>query len=300
MKAIVIGAGSDLGVHIDGAKLGSVQLLNDLQSFYKGETASFQQPEDVIKSRNLSDREKNKYEIEDFNTKLYNTIILKSKEEFFPIVIGGDHSVSMASALASVKNQPDIGTIWISAHTNYCTRETTTTGNINEFSLMTVSNQKNSDFRYFHNGLIIQPSKTVIIGVREIEKGTKDDLKYSGVTVFTMDDIKEKGIEEIIEQAFNIANFKTQGVHISFSLDVLDPEIAPGVSAPMDDGLTQEEALKIHDAIVDNIEDVVGYDLVEFNPLKDENRKTEQIAVNLLAKVIKAVEKKDKYKKIKA
>ena len=206
----------------------------------------------------------------------------------------------MASALASVKNQPDIGTIWISAHTNYCTRETTTTGNINEFSLMTVSNQKNSDFRYFHNGLIIQPSKTVIIGVREIEKGTKDDLKYSGVTVFTMDDIKEKGIEEIIEQAFNIANFKTQGVHISFSLDVLDPEIAPGVSAPMDDGLTQEEALKIHDTIVDNIEDVVGYDLVEFNPLKDENRKTEQIAVNLLAKVIKAVEKKDKYKKIKA
>ena len=299
MKAIVIGAGSDLGVHIDGAKLGSVQLLNDLQSFYKGEIASFQQPEDVIKSRNLSDREKNKYELEDFNTKLYNTIILKSKEEFFPIVIGGDHSVSIASALASVKNQPDIGTIWISAHTNYCTSDTTTTGNLNEFSLMAVSNQKNSDLRHFHEGQIIQPAKTVIIGVREIEKGTKDDLKYSGVTVFTMEDIKEKGIEEIIEQAFNIANFKTQGVHVSFSLDVLDPDIAPGVSAPMDDGLTQEEALQIHDAIVKNIEDVVGYDLVEFNPLKDENRKTEQIAVNLLAKVIKAVEKKDKYKKIK-
>ena len=114
-----------------------------------------------------------------------------------------------------------------------------------------------------------------------------------------MDDIKEKGIEEIIEQAFNIATFKTQGVHVSFSLDVLDPEIAPGVSAPIDDGITQEEALKLHDAIVENIEDVVGYDLVEYNPLKDQNRKTEQIAVNLLAKVIKAVEKKDKYKKIK-
>lgn len=299
MKAIVIGAGSDLGVHIDGAKLGSVQLLNDLQSFYKGETASFQQPEDVIKSRNLSDREKNKYELEEFNTKLYNKILAKTKEEFFPIVIGGDHSVGMASALASIKHQPDIGTIWISAHTNYCTPETTTTGNLNEFSLMTVSNQKNAEFRHYHDGQIIQPSKTVIIGVREISKNQKDDLKYSGVTVFTMDDIKEKGIEEIIEQAFNIATFKTQGVHISFSLDVLDPEIAPGVSAPMDDGMTQEEALKLHDAIVENIEDVVGYDLVEYNPLKDQNRKTEQIAVNLLAKVIKAVEKKDKYKKIK-
>lgn len=299
MKAIVIGAGSDLGVHIDGAKLGSVQLLNDLQSFYTGETASFQQPEDVIKSRNLSDREKNKYELEEFNSKLYKNIVEKTKEEFFPIIIGGDHSVGMASALASIKHQPDIGTIWISAHTNYCTRETTTTGNLNEFSLMTVSNQKNSEYRHYHDGQIIQPSKTVIIGVREISQNQKDDLKYSGVTVFTMDDIKEKGIEEIIEQAFNIATFKTQGVHVSFSLDVLDPEIAPGVSAPIDDGLTQEEALKIHETIAQNIEDVVAYDLVEYNPLKDENRKTEQIAVNLLAKVLKAVEKKDKYKKIK-
>ena len=299
MKAIVIGAGSDLGVHIDGAKLGSVQLLNDLQSFYKGETASFQQPEDVIKSRNLSDREKNKYELEEFNAKLYKNILNKAKEELFPIVIGGDHSVGMASTLASIKHQPDIGTIWISAHTNYCSSETTTTGNLNEFSLMTVSNQKNSEFRHYHDGQIIQPSKTIVIGVREIPQTQKDDLKYSGVTVYTMDDIKEKGIEEIIEQAFNIATFKTQGVHISFSLDVLDPEIAPGVSAPIDDGLTQEEALKIHDFFAEKIDDIVAYDLVEYNPLKDENRKTEQIAVNLLAKMLKAVEKKDKYKKIK-
>ena len=299
MKAIVIGAGSDLGVHIDGAKLGSVQLLNDLQSFYKGETASFQQPEDVIKSRNLSDREKNKYELEEFNAKLYKNILNKTKEELFPIVIGGDHSIGMPSALASIKHQPDIGTIWISAHTNYCSSETTTTGNLNEFSLMTVSNQKNSEFRHYHDGQIIQPSKTIVIGVREIPQTQKDDLKYSGVTVYTMDDIKEKGIEEIIEQAFNIATFKTQGVHISFSLDVLDPEIAPGVSAPIDDGLTQEEALKIHDFFAEKIDDIVAYDLVEYNPLKDENRKTEQIAVNLLAKMLKAVEKKDKYKKIK-
>ena len=300
MKAIVIGAGSDLGVHIDGAKLGSAQLLNDLQSFYKGEVASFQQPDDVIKSRNLSDREKNKYELEEFNTKLYNNILIKNKEEFFPVVIGGDHSVAIASSLASVKTQPDIGTIWISAHTNYCSSNTTTTGNLNEFSLMTVSNQKNADHRSYHDGQIIQPAKTVIIGVREIPKNQQDDLKYSGVTVFTMDDIKEKGIEEIIEQAFNIVTFKTQGVHISFSLDVLDPDVAPGVSAPIDDGLTQEEALKIHDVIAEKIDDIVAYDLVEFNPLKDMNRKTEQIAVNLLAKVLKAVEKKDKYKKIKA
>ena len=197
MKTIVIGAGSDLGTHIDGAKLGSVQLLNDLQSFYKGDTISFQQPEDIIKSRNLSDREKNKYELEDFNTKLYNTVLQKTQEEYFPVVIGGDLSVSIPSALANLKKQVDIGTIFISANTNYCTRDTTTTGNLNEFSLMTVSNQKNSDYRHYHGNQIIQPSKTVVIGVRNIKQSEKEDLKYSGVTVFTMEDIKQKGIEEI-------------------------------------------------------------------------------------------------------
>lgn len=299
MKTIIIGAGSDLGVHIDGAHLGSVQLLNDLQSFYKGESISFIQDESIIKSRNLSDRSKNSYDIEKFNTNLYNTIINKINEEYFPITIGGDRSVSIASALASTKVHNDIGIIWFSGHTDYSTADTTVTGNIHSFALAAISNPKNQELRPFHEGNTIQTSKTVIVGAREIPSWEKDLIKYSGITVFTMEDIKQKGIETILEEAFQIANFKTQGVHISFSLDILDPEYAPGVSAPEDDGITEEEAMQINEFIMKNIEDVVSYDLVEFNPLRDQNRKTEQISVNLLAQILKALEKKDKYKKIK-
>ena len=103
MRTMIFGAASDLGVHIDGANLGPLQLLNDLEAFYTGEKMLLQKDESIIKSRNLSDRRKNEYEIEKYNTTLYKNMVAKIKEEYFPILIGGDHSVSIASALASAK-----------------------------------------------------------------------------------------------------------------------------------------------------------------------------------------------------
>lgn len=298
MKTIVIGAGSDLGVHIDGSNLGPVQLINDLKGFYKGESLSLNQDESIIKSRNLSDRRKNEYEIDKFNTKLYNMILEKIKEEYFPILIGGDHSVSVASALASAKTKNNIGIIWIDAQTNYNTFETTVTGNIQGLSLAAITGYKNHELRYFYDGNIIQPSKTVVIGARGIDEAEKENIKYSGITVFTTNDIKQKGIETIMEEAFKIAGEKTEGIHISYDLDIIDPEIAPGVSIPEFDGIKEEDAMKINELIIKHMDEVISYDLVEFNPLRDQNRKTEQIAINLLAQIIKAAERKNKYKKI--
>ena len=298
MKTIIIGAGSDLGVHIDGAHLGPVQLTNDLNSFYTGERISLIQNESIIKSRNLSDRRKNEYEIDRYNTLLYNTIVEKTTEEHFPILIGGDHSVAAASALASVKLHGDIGIIWIDAHPDYNTLDTTTTGNIHGMPLATITGNKNHELRYFHEGNTIQPSKTVIVGARSIEEREQEILKYSNVTLFTDKDIKERGIEAIMEEAFKIASNNTKGVHISYDLDIIDPEIAPGVSVPEYDGITEEEAMKINELIIKNMDKVVSFDLVEFNPLRDINRKTEQIAVNILAQIIKAAEFKNKYGKI--
>lgn len=292
---MIFGAGSDLGVNIDGANLGPVQLMNDLKAFYKGESMMFQKDETIIKSRNLSDRRKNEYEIEKFNSNLYKNIVDKIKEEYFPILIGGDHSVAIASALASAKVNIDVGMIWIDAHTDYNTFETTVTGNIHGLPLAAINGYKNSELRYYHKGKVIQPSKTVIIGARSIDEAEKDNVRYSGVTVFTTEDIKEKGIEAIMDEAFKIAGYKTKGVHISFDLDVIDPDIAPGVSIPEFDGISEEEAMAINEYIIKHINDVLSYDLVEFNPLRDLNRKTEQIALNLLAQIIRAAENKKKF-----
>ena len=294
MRTMIFGAGTDLGVHIDGASLGPVQLMNDLKSFYKGESILFEQDKDIIKSRNLSDRRKNEYEIEKFNTNLYKNMVEKIKEEYFPILIGGDHSAAIASALASAKVNVDVGLIWIDAHTDYNTFETTVTGNIHGLPLAAINGYKNQELRYYHQGKIIQPSKTVIIGARSIDEKEKDNVRYSGVTVFSTKDIKEKGIDAIMDEAFKIAGFKTKGIHISYDLDVIDPEIAPGVSIPEFDGINEEEAMKINEYLVNHIKDIISFDLVEFNPLRDIERKTEQIALNILAQIIRAAENKKK------
>lgn len=292
---MIFGACSDLGVNIDGANLGPVQLMNDIKAFYKGESMVFPKDESIIKSRNLSDRRKNEYEIEKFNTNLYKNMVEKIKEEYFPILIGGDHSVAIASALASAKVNVDVGMIWIDAHTDYNTFETTVTGNIHGLPLAAINGYKNSELRYYHNGKVIQPSKTVIVGARSIDEAEKDNVRYSGVTVFTTQDIKEKGIDTVMAEAFKIAGYKTKGIHISYDLDIIDPDIAPGVSVPEFDGITEEEAMKINEYIINNMKDVLSYDLVEFNPLRDVNRKTEQIALNILAQVIRAAENKKKW-----
>ena len=295
MRTMIFGAGTDLGVNIDGASLGPVQLMNDLKAFYKGESMMFEQDKDIIKSRNLSDRRKNEYEIEKFNTNLYKNMVDKIKEEYFPIMIGGDHSATIASALASAKVNIDVGIIWIDAHTDYNTFETTVTGNIHGLPLAAINGYKNSELRYYHDGKVIQPSRTVIIGARSIDEAEKDNVKYSGVTVFTTQDIKEKGIEAIMDEAFKIAGYKTKGIHISYDLDIIDPDIAPGVSVPEFDGLNEEEAMQINEYIINHMQSVLSYDLVEFNPLRDVDRKTEQIALNLLAQVIRAAENKKKW-----
>lgn len=295
MRTMIFGAGTDLGVNIDGASLGPVQLMNDLKAFYKGESMMFEQDKDIIKSRNLSDRRKNEYEIEKFNTNLYKNMVDKIKEEYFPIMIGGDHSATIASALASAKVNIDVGIIWIDAHTDYNTFETTVTGNIHGLPLAAINGYKNSELRYYHDGKVIQPSRTVIIGARSIDDAEKDNVRYSGVTVFTTQDIKEKGIEAIMDEAFKIAGYKTKGIHISYDLDIIDPDVAPGVSVPEFDGINEEEAMKINEYIINHMQSVLSYDLVEFNPLRDVDRKTEQIALNLLAQVIRAVENKKKW-----
>ncbi len=297
MKTIVIGAASDLGVHIDGAHLGPVQLMNDIKSFYQGEEEMLLQDEGILKSRNLSDRRKNEYEIDKYNTTLYKMIVEKMKADYFPILVGGDHSVAAASALASAKVNDNIGIIWFDAHTDYNTFETTVTGNIHGLTLAAITGYKNQELRYFHDGNIIQTSKAVVVGARSIDEWEKDNVKYSGITVFTDQDIKEKGLENVVEEAFRIASERTKGVHVSFDLDLLDPEVAPGVSVPEFDGLSEEDALTINKLILKHMDKVVSYDLVEFNPLRDRDRKTEQIALNLLAQIINGAEKKYKTQK---
>ena len=291
MKVKIIGAGSDLGTHIDGAKFGPNALINDIKASREIESESIIQDESIIKSRNLSDKRKNEYEIDKFNTKLYEIEDKAIKDGYFPLTLGGDHSIAVASCLADCDNAgDDMGMIWIDAHTDYNTFETTVTGNIHGLPCAAITGYKCEELRKFSKGNTINPHKTVIVGARSIDPWEKDNVKYSGVTVFSTEDVKNRGARAVMEEAFAIATKGTKSVHISYDLDVIDPSIARGVSIPEVDGINEEEAYEILDVVLENIKSVSSMDLVELNPLRDVNRTTEQIALNILARTIKKIE----------
>lgn len=287
MKPIILGVESDLGVHIDGAKYGPTFILNDIKSMYNNEVIEIKSNPNYIKSKDSNDLRKNENEINSLNKSVYKIITKKISEEYFPITIGGDHSISIASALGSAKKYENIGIIWIDAHTDYNTFDTTITGNIHGLPLATITGYGCKELRTFHNGSTINPANCVVVGARSIDKDELINVKKSGITVFSTEDIRCNGVNEIMSKAFEVAGNNTNKIHISFDLDIIDPSYAPGVSVPEIEGITDEEAIKIINFIAKNIEKVSAFDIVEFNPLFDINNKTKNIASNLLTTILK-------------
>ena len=285
MRTMIFGAGTDLGVHIDGASLGPLQLMNDIKPIYQGESMLFSQDPNIIKSRNLSDRRKNEYEIEKFNSTLYKAMVEKIKEKYFPIMIGGDHSAGIPSALASAKVNIDIGMIWIDAHSDYHNMESTISGNIHGMPLCSITGENGTDLNEFFDGEYISPENAFIIGGRDIEDPERINYENAGVRLFTTEDIKKNGVKRVMDYAFSALS-NTDGIHISYDLDVIDPLVAPGVSVPAVNGINEEEAYEIMDSIIEHIDRIKSFDLVELNPDRDIDDKTKKIALNLLNKLI--------------
>ena len=286
-KITIIGAGSDLGVNIDGARFGPKKIIHNYGDNYK--TILLEQDENIIKSQDKLDLKKNLKEVNAFNKKLYNLI---KKESNFCITLGGDHSIAIASGLASLSKHHNLGLIWIDAHLDYNTFKTTITGNLHGLPLATL-NGLNQDLSKFHTNNYFNPQNTVIVGYRAYEENAMDEInniKMMGVTVYTTKDIKEYGIEKIMKQALNIANNHTDRLHISFDLDVIDPEIAKGVTIKENNGLNLEEINQIIDTIKD--QNLKSFDLVEYNPLNDTDNKKLEISQNILNKITNSINKK--------
>lgn len=281
-KTILIGAGSDLGVHIDGTRLGPKAIINKLNI----KNTILEIDNNIIKSKDKNDLKKNLDELNNFNEKLYNVI---KNENKFCITIGGDHSIAIASGLASLEKNNNLGLIWIDSHLDYNTFQTTITGNLHGLPLAAL-NGLNEDLSSFHKNSYFDPRKTVVVGYRAFEENAKDEInniKTMGVTVFTTNDIKEYGVKKVMEMAYQIAINNTNGLHISFDLDVIDPIIAPGVSVPEINGITKEETNQIIDYLITKRETIKSFDLVEYNPNNDKDNKTLDIALDIIKKIAK-------------
>lgn len=271
-----LNANSDLGVHIKGASKGPRFITEKLN--VSPINIDFELLKDDLKERKI-----NLNSINNLNEKIYNEI-LKIKD--FTILIGGDHSVSIASSLASIKKEESLGIIWIDAHGDYNDFNTTITGNIHGLPLASVCNSNGSELTYFHKGNFFKPQNAVIFGARDLDIKEEEKIKNDKINVFYYNDIKGEKLEKALNEAFNIALKNTNGVHISFDLDSIDPLIAPGVTVPAQGGFNTKDIEIITKVIKKNISKVKSFDLVEYNPIFDKNDKTLNIAVDIIKKII--------------
>ncbi len=283
----IIGACSDLGVHVDGAKLGPEILEKNLNQKNINKIINIK-ANNIKKELDKNNLKKNLNEINIFNKKLYTEVLNSLNNNNFPLTLGGDHSIAIASALASIKKYNNLGIIWFDAHGDFHTFESTISGNIHGLPFAAICNYEKKDLADFHNGNFYNPKNAVLVGGRDIDKpGEVNNLKNAGVTIFTTEDIRNLGIDYVYNKAFEIASNGTNGVHVSYDLDVIDPNIAPGVSIPAVDGINLEEAYSFADYMIKNKEKIKSIDLVELNPLRDIENKTEKIAKKILNDLIK-------------
>lgn len=235
-----------------------------------------------VKSLDEKNEKRNLSSINEFNEELYNLVLKVLGNDEFPITVGGDHIVAIASSLASIRKYNNLGIIWFDSHADFNTYKTSVTGNLHGLPLAVATNYEKNILADFHNDPFYNPKNTVIVGGRDIDPWEWGNILDAGVTVFSTKDIKEQGIETICKKAFDIASNATNGVHISFDIDLIDPNVAPAVSVPADDGINLNEVYKLADEITKYSDIIKSADLVEFNPIFDRNHETEKIATNIL------------------
>lgn len=198
----------------------------------------------------------------------------------FPLVLGGDHSLSIGSIRGAAR-QKKLGLIWIDAHGDFNTAETTPSGNIHGMSLAILAGLGEQCLVQLWDEQVpvIDPKRIAVIGARDLDPGEKTNLKEAGVTVMGMEQIDRYGMVTVVEKAIEHVSHNADGIYLSLDLDALDPRHAPGVGTPVPAGLTQREVYLACELLVETGK-LVGMDLVEVNPILDTQNQTAALAVD--------------------
>lgn len=198
-----------------------------------------------------------------------------------PIFLGGDHSASIGS-VGGITHQADCGLVWVDAHGDFNTPETSETGNIHGMSLAILLGKGPQELVDIgRSGAKIEPGKVVLIGARQLDPAEKRLLKQSGVTIYTMREIDEQGIGAVIAAALEQLDGCSR-LHVSLDMDSLDPDESPGVGTPVAGGLNYREAQLLMETISDTNR-LCSLDIMETNPILDIRNRTAQTGVALAA-----------------
>jgi len=204
----------------------------------------------------------------------------------FPLVLGGDHSVAIGTLAGLSGHYGKLGVIWFDAHGDLNHEGTTPSGNMHGMALAAAVGHGSFTLADIPGaGPLIRPENVVLVGVRDLDPGEKEFIRSSGMTCFTMHEIDRMGIHAVMEQAIAAAGRNTDGVHVSFDLDCLDPIQAPGVGTPVPGGLSYREAHYALELLAES-GIATSLELVEVNPILDPARRTARAAVELAASLL--------------
>ncbi|MBI5186802.1 MAG: arginase [Nitrospinae bacterium] len=227
-------------------------------------------------------------EAREFLSLLKEKVLAALEQRHLPLVLGGDHSIAMASLsaaagyYASIEKKP--GLIWFDAHADLNTGETSPTGNIHGMPLAVALGKGDERLISLFEGRFFDPKRTAIIGVRSVDPLERDLVRELGVTVFTMKDIDDKGMTHCVRKALETASPDGNPYHLSFDVDVIDSQFAPGTATPVLGGVTLREAHLFMEMIAEN-GNAWSIDVAEVNPLLDHENRTSEVAVLLLESV---------------
>ena len=286
-KLSIIGVPLDLGASLRGSNLGPDAIryagikdrLERIGYEVKDEGDIPVQRENAVteKGSNL----KNLNVIVETNQKLAEKVDEVMKAGRFPLVIGGDHSLALGTIKGVLKNVPKLGVIWFDAHGDINTDETTPSGNIHGMPVASLLGMGHEAL-YTVGGEEYKLDKEnfVYIGSRDLDAGERSAMKALGMHVYTMHEIDDLGIKAVMEEAIKLASDGTDGIHVSFDMDVLDPSVAPGTGTKVKGGMAYREAHFSLEMIAKS-EKLVSVEFVEVNPLLDIENMTGKAAVAL-------------------
>jgi arginase len=207
-----------------------------------------------------------------------------------PLVLGGDHSIAMGT-IAGVsryhrRKKQKVGLIWFDAHGDHNTPETSPSGNIHGMPCATVLGLGPDALTKLAGAVpMIEGSRAAIVGLRDVDVPERQNIAATGIRGFTMRDIDEHGMRSVMEEAIKLAGNGTAGIHVSFDLDAIDPDFAPGVGTPSPGGLSYREAHLAMEMLADSGK-VVSAEFVEVNPILDERNGTARFGIGLICSLL--------------
>jgi arginase len=221
---------------------------------------------------------------------LRDTVVGVLERGGLPVVLGGDHSVAIGSIAGLSRyhreRKEKIGLIWFDAHGDSNTAETSPSGNIHGMPLAVAMGLGVPELVNLSGACpMVDGSRAALVGIRDIDPAERPNIKASGIGAFTMRDIDERGMRTVMEEAIKRATTGTAGVHVSFDLDAMDPDYAPGVGTPSPGGLSYREAHLAMEMLADTGK-VISAELVEANPILDHLNGTAKLGVELLSSLL--------------